>query len=80
MEDTLLSELPVALHVRITSTLIMSTLGTSSAASVTTASYCRINYIFLNWQVILMKTSPLKMHWTSMVMKEIEMSKDMSLS
>ena len=44
MEDTQLSELPVAVHIRRTSTRSISTLGTSSAASATTASYCRTNY------------------------------------
>ena len=43
MEDTPLSELPVVVHVRRSSTWSMITLGTSSAASVTTVSYCRTN-------------------------------------
>ena len=45
MEDTPLSELPVVVHVRRSSTRSMITLVTSSAASVTTASYCRKNNI-----------------------------------
>ena len=43
MEDALLSELPVAVHMRRTSTQSMSTLGTLSVALATTASYCRKN-------------------------------------
>ena len=43
MEDTPLSELPVVVHVRRSSTWSMITLGTSYAASVTTVSYCRTN-------------------------------------
>ena len=43
MESTPLSELLVAVHVRRSSTHIMNTLGTSSAASVTTSLYCRTN-------------------------------------
>ena len=43
MEDTPLSELPVAVHMRRTSTRSVSTLGTSSAASATISSYCRTN-------------------------------------
>ena len=43
MEDTPLSELSVAIHVRRTSPRSMSTLGTRPAASATTASYCRTN-------------------------------------
>ena len=43
MEDTPLSELPVVVHIRRTSTWSRSTLGTPSATSVTTASYCRTN-------------------------------------
>ena len=43
MEDTPLSELPVAVHMRSTSTRIMIALVTSSVTSATTASYCRTN-------------------------------------
>ena len=43
MEDTPLSELPVAVYLSRTSTQIMSTLGTSPAASSTTVSFCRTN-------------------------------------
>ena len=43
MEDTPLSELPVAVYVSRKSTQIMSTLGTSPAASSTTVSFCRTN-------------------------------------
>ena len=43
MEDTPLSELPVAVHMKRTSAWRMSTLGTSSSASATTASCCRTN-------------------------------------
>ena len=43
MEDTPLSELPVDVHTRRTSTRIMSTFGTSSVYSATKSSYCRTN-------------------------------------
>ena len=43
MEDTPLSELPVAVHMRSTSTRIMITIVTSCSASVTTASYFKTN-------------------------------------
>ena len=43
MEDTPLSELPVAVYVSRTSTQIMITLGTSSAASSTPVSFCKTN-------------------------------------
>ena len=43
MEDTPLSGLPVAVYASSTSTQIMITLGTSSAASSTTVSFCRTN-------------------------------------
>ena len=41
MEDTPLPELPVAVHVRRTSTWSVSTLGASPATSITTSSSCR---------------------------------------
>ena len=44
MEDIPLSGLPVAVHMRRTSTQSMIKLVTSSAASATTAFYCRRKY------------------------------------
>ena len=43
MEDTPLSELPVVVHVRRSSTRSMITLVTSSTASYKSSSYCRKN-------------------------------------
>ena len=44
MKNTQIPSLPVAVHMRRTSTCNMSILRTSSVASVTTTSYFRTNY------------------------------------